>query len=153
VRVGSARALAGVTARRAAGIARGLAASLVTALLGLAGLPAAAGCGRSGDAPDVVVEWALTPEAPGVGPAQLDLVLRTADRQPVEATRVAVEGHMNHPGMAPVLADAERQAPGEYAARFSLTMRGDWILLVRADLPGGRRVEHRIDVRVVGPGG
>ncbi len=122
-------------------------------MLALAVLVGAVACDRPGAAPDVVVRWALTPEPPGVGPARLDVVLRTGEEAPVEATRVAIEGHMTHPGMAPVLADAERQAPGEYAARFAFTMPGDWVVLVRADLPDGRRVEHRIDVRVTGPGG
>jgi len=55
--------------------------------------------------------------------------------------------------MAPVLADATETAPGVYDLRFAFTMQGDWVLLVSAVLPGGARLERRIDVANVRPAG
>src|SRR5690606_29987146 len=103
-------------------------------------------------APDVRVQWALTPEPAVVGPVHLEIRLVDSDGAPVDAAHVRLEAHMAHPGMAPVLGEAERQAPGVYVVPFAFTMRGDWSLLVTADLRDGRQVAHRIDVRVSGPG-
>src|SRR5690606_36155886 len=85
VRVGPARTLAGVT-RRYPGRERVALSCRRAAMLALAVLVGAVACDRPGAAPDVVVRWALTPEPPGVGPAQLDVVLRTGEEAPVEAT-------------------------------------------------------------------
>jgi hypothetical protein len=61
---------------------------------------------------------------------------------------------MNHAGMVPSLANATEVAPGRYGASLDLTMAGDWFVLVRADLPDGRTLEHRTDLPgVVDAGG
>ncbi len=153
LRLGHTRPVAGVIGGRArprAGLRPVRPAAMLALVMTAAG---AVACHRDGPAPpDVVIEVSLAPEPPGVGPAQLDIRLRTRDGTPVDAARVRMEGHMAHPGMAPVIGDAARQAPGTYVASFDFTMRGDWIVLVTADLPDGRHVEQRIDLRVTGPG-
>lgn len=127
--------------------------TLAFALALATALVAGSACGsREAGAPDVRVQWTLTPEPAVVGPAHLEIRLLDSDDAPVDAARVRLEAHMAHPGMAPVLGEAERQAPGVHAVSFAFTMRGDWNLLVTADLRDGRQVSHRIDVRVSGPG-
>jgi hypothetical protein len=61
-------------------------------------------------------------------------------------TRVRVVGHMTHPGMQPIEAEATRRGPGVYVADVKFTMAGDWVLLVTLELADGRRIERRIDV-------
>jgi hypothetical protein len=62
---------------------------------------------------------------------------------------VRLQGHMSHPGMTPIAADAAERAPGVYVADFAFTMRGDWALLVSVTAASGPRLEQRIDVRDV----
>ena len=58
---------------------------------------------------------------------------------------------MVHPGMSPVIANASERSAGEYVVPFTFTMPGDWVLIVSASLPDGRRVEKRIEVANVRP--
>jgi hypothetical protein len=120
-----------------------LAAARVVAVLA-AGLTTASCVERAKSA--ISLSWTLMPTAPAVGPATLTVTLRDAGGRAVTGARVRVEGHMSHPGMTPVLADASERTPGSYVAAFTLSMPGDWALLVSAALPGGERVEERIDV-------
>ena len=71
--------------------------------------------------------------------------------RPVQGAALRVEGHMSHPGMAPVVAQAAERQPGVYEAAMAFTMRGDWILLVTGTLASGEPIEHRIDVPGVQP--
>jgi hypothetical protein len=108
------------------------------------------GCGRGNtDLPDVVVELAVSPEPPQIGPAVVTAVLRDADGQPISGARVELEGNMSHAGMVPVIAQALEVAPGEYQGDLEFTMGGDWFILVRADLPDGRSMERKVDVPAV----
>jgi hypothetical protein len=66
-------------------------------------------------------------------------------------TTGSCSGHMSHPGMTPVVAEAAERTPGVYAVPFTLTMPGDWVLLVSAALPNGERLEHRVEVPGVRP--
>lgn len=101
---------------------------------------------------DVRVEWKITPSPPIAGGATLaELMLRDSARRPVRGARLRVEGHMSHPGMAPVMATAAERDDGVYEVRLPLTMRGAWILVVTGELPDGRRINHRIDVTSTGP--
>lgn len=96
---------------------------------------------------DVRVEWKITPSPPLAGAATLaELTLRDGARRPVRGARLRVEGHMSHPGMAPVMATAAERDDGVYEVRLQFTMRGEWILLVTGELPDGRRINQRIDV-------
>jgi len=113
----------------------------------------AACMGHAATASSVDVTWMLAPARPVVGPATLTITLRRPSDGPVTGAAVTLEGHMSHPGMAPVLADATERAPGVYEAPFAFTMQGDWVLLVSALLKDKTRVERRIDVANVRPSG
>ena len=109
-------------------------------------------CGRgTGASPRVVPAWTLTPSVSVVGPATLTITLREPTGGAVTGATVHLEGHMSHPGMAPIVADARERASGVYEIPFAFTMQGDWVLLVSAALPGGGRVERRIEVANVRP--
>lgn len=127
----------GVTRRR--GPARRLAVLLCAALV-------LAHCGRGASQPSTITgTLSLSPKAPGVGPAALTVLLRDAADAPLAGAAVRLEAHMSHPGMAPVLATGVERSPGAYDFNFSFTMAGDWVLVVHATLPGGDRVERRIE--------
>ena len=74
----------------------------------------AACMGHAATASSVDVTWMLAPARPVVGPATLTITLRRPSDGPVTGAAVTLEGHMSHPGMAPVLADATERAPGVY---------------------------------------
>jgi hypothetical protein len=121
---------------------------LLLVVLIAAGLSSA--CRRPPLAAHVSLSWTLTPVPPVVGPARLTLQATDASGQPVRAATLRVEGHMSHPGMAPVLSTARERGDGLYEADLQFTMRGDWILLVSGSVPGGGTLEQRIDVPGVG---
>jgi hypothetical protein len=111
-------------------------------------------CGRraaSGAAAAVDITWTLSSRT--VGPATLTLTLRDAAGAGVPGATVRVEGHMTHPGMMPIVTTAAERASGVYQADVTFTMAGDWVLLITAALPDGRRVERRVDVANVRPAG
>ena len=137
VRLAHARAVAGVS-RRAAPVL--MAAAIATMA-----------CGGPREAAPVAVAWTLQPQPAVVGPATLGVTLRDSANAPVDRAEVWLVGHMTHPGMAPVTATAVPRGAGRYEAGFSFTMRGDWVLVVSIQLPDGRRLDRRIDVRNVQP--
>lgn len=117
------------------------------ALACLASLLSAAGCKRDADgAPDVRVElMTVTPDPPSVGPAVLTLRLSDASTgQAITGAAVRIEATMSHAGMRPVFGSAREEAPGRYVTALELTMGGDWILLVDATLPDGRRLHRQL---------
>jgi hypothetical protein len=116
-----------------------------------AGLTTIACGGRAANGTSL--SWTLTPSSPAVGPSTLTATLRDPAGRAVTGAKVRLEGHMSHPGMTPVLADATERPPGVYVAPFTFTMPGDWVLIVSAVLPDGGRVEQRIDVANVRPPG
>jgi hypothetical protein len=59
---------------------------------------------------------------------------------------VRIEGNMSHPGMQPVLAEAEEVKPGVYSATIEFTMGGDWFFIIESTLPDNRVIEHQINV-------
>lgn len=120
-----------------------LAAARVVAVLA-AGLTTASCVERAKSA--ITLSWTLMPTAPVVGPATLTVTLRDAAGGAVTGARVRLEGHMSHPGMTPVIADASERTAGIYVATFDFSMAGDWVLLVSAALRNGDRVEEHIDV-------
>ena len=123
-------------------------------LLALLALLPLGGCREaapSGD-PGLLLELAISPTPPGVGPARLILSLRDTLGNPVEDAEVRVEGNMNHAGMVPVTGTALRRGPGLYVLPdFRFTMAGTWILTVTARLPDGREARTQRDTNVVGP--
>jgi len=117
-----------------------------------AGLSSA--CARAAvDTPRVDVAWTLSPSAPVVGPASLTITLKGPAGDAVNGATVRLEAHMSHPGMAPVLGNARERLPGVYDLPFAFTMPGDWVLRVTIALPGGGRLERRIEVTNVRPSG
>jgi hypothetical protein len=123
-------------------------------LLAVASFLSHAGCGHSARSePHVDLTWTLRPASAIVGPNTLTLSIRGRSGEPMAGATVRIEGHMTHPGMAPVMADAVERAPGVYEAAFAFTMQGNWVLLVSVRLPDGARVERRIDVANVRPAG
>ncbi len=109
----------------------------------------ATACSRAASEPDVKLEWTIRPSPPVVGPATVELVLTDPSGRPIRSTAVRVEGNMSHPGMAPSIARAEEIAPGRYRAALSLTMAGEWFLLVEAGLPDGRTLERTVRLPAV----
>jgi hypothetical protein len=93
------------------------------------------------------VDWTTTPSSTASGAALLGTVtLRDGASRPVRGATLQVEGHMSHPGMAPVTTAATERGEGVYDVRLDLTMGGDWTLLVTGVLPDGRRVVRRFDI-------
>jgi hypothetical protein len=108
------------------------------------------GAPDTGD-PSLVLEVAISPTPPAVGPARLIINLRDTAGAPLEGAEVRVEGNMSHAGMVPVLATAQEEAPGIYAVSdFRFTMAGDWILTTRATLPDGRWAQTLTTTQAVG---
>jgi hypothetical protein len=132
--------------RKAALAVCGLAAILFCAML-LAGN----GCRRGGDAGQGMrIETRIAPQPVRVGTATVT-VSGIADGlgEPLAGVHVQIEGDMNHPGMAPVFADAPEVTPGVYQAKIDLNMPGDWVVLTHIRLADGRRIERQVDVRGV----
>jgi hypothetical protein len=77
------------------------------------------------------------PENPAVGESTLRIAVRGADGTPITHAKVSVRGDMNHAGMMPVLAAAERVENGEYVVPFEWSMAGDWMVEVTVELPDG----------------
>ena len=97
------------------------------------------------------LSWTLTPSSPAVGAATLTMTLRDSAGGAITGAKMRVEGHMSHPGMTPILADAAERSTGVYVAPLTFTMPGDWVLIVSAVLSNGGRVEQRIEVANVRP--
>jgi hypothetical protein len=64
---------------------------------------------------------------------------------------MAIEGNMSHAGMTPVFAEAIETGDGRYSASLQLSMAGDWVVLVHATLPDGRKLEHQFEINGVAP--
>ena len=113
----------------------------------------AAGCrGPAGATPDVLVEHEITPQPPRVGPAVFNLRMTdAASSKPLSGARVRLEGNMTHAGMTPIFAEAKEAEPGRYRATLEFTMSGDWVVILHAALPDGRKLERRFDVKGVRP--
>jgi hypothetical protein len=113
----------------------------------------AAGCRRAGDAgAGMDIETRIAPQPVRVGLA-IVTVTGVANKlgEPLAGVHVQVEGDMEHPGMAPVFADAAETAPGVYTAKLDLNMPGDWVVLTHIRLADGRKIERQTGVRGVEP--
>ena len=133
-------------------IRRWLAIVSTISVCGLA--PGCRGEPDQGDA-GIVMELAISPTPPSVGPARLIITLRDTAGLPLEGARISVEGNMSHAGMTPVLDTAVADDPGRYyVPAFGFTMAGDWILELEATLPDGREARRVETTRVTrGVGG
>ena len=89
------------------------------------------------------VEWTLDPKTPADGAWTLArFIVRDSARRPVRGARLQVEGHMTHPGMAPVVAPLSENGDGVYETRLRFTMSGEWTLVVTGVLVNGEAVRH-----------
>ena len=105
------------------------------------------GCESSKDpTSDIQLKWEITPAPPSVGEATLHITLRDSTDQLLTGAGVSLEGNMSHPGMQPVLADAEEVEPGVYSAPVDFTMGGDWFFIIESTLPDDRVMERQINV-------
>lgn len=120
--------------------------SLLICGLGLSACLAAAGCRPpAASAPQIRLDWRVTPDPPSAGPVRISLTLTDeATGRPVPGAEVRLEGNMSHPGMRPVFGTAREVSPGTYEAHLELTMGGDWFLLVDATLPDGGTLHRQI---------
>jgi hypothetical protein len=98
---------------------------------------------------DIMVDLAIDPDPPRLGPATLTVTLHDTEGEPVVGAEMSLEGNMNHAGMVPVLAKAIEISPGRYEAPLEFTMGGDWFVLVQALLSDGRSLEQKFDVPAV----
>jgi len=121
-----------------------LLAAVACALLGAA-------CKLTEPTPEFDFRHDISPTPAVVGrPATVSLKLTDfLASKPVSGARIQLEGNMTHPGMAPVFAEAKEDGPGRYHATLEFTMAGDWVVLVRAALPDGRKTDRHFDVKVV----
>jgi hypothetical protein len=107
---------------------------------------------RAEPEPGLEMRHEVAPQPPRVGPATITLSLADAAGKPISGARVNLEGNMSHPGMNPVFAEAREVGAGRYQAAIEFTMGGDWIMLVRVDLPDGHKLEREFDVKGVRAG-
>jgi len=96
-------------------------------------------CRPSGkDAGGLLIACDVTPQPLRVGPAAITVRIEGTRSEPGTGAHVSLEGDMSHPGMAPVFSEAREVAPGKYRGVLTLSMGGDWVLLVHVTLSGGR---------------
>lgn len=104
-----------------------------------------AACRPSAPADELTVRWQLQPAAPIVGrEAAADVTIELSNGRPVLAARLTLEGHMSHPGMAPVVVPLTDAGGGRYRAAVTLTMSGAWVMLVSGELADGQAVRQRV---------
>lgn len=110
------------------------------------------GCKRAGDpSSNLTLAHEVFPQPPHVGQVTIMLRLTDASGTAVTGARLRLEGNMTHPGMTPVFAEAREIEPGRYGSSMNLTMAGDWVVLVYATLPDGRKVERQFEIRDLQP--
>lgn len=106
-----------------------------------------AGCQSSGASnSDVQLEWEINPSPPSVGEATLQVTLRDSTNNLLTGADVNIEGNMSHPGMQPIIVEAEEVEPGVYSAPVEFSMGGDWFFIIESTLPDTRVVERQINV-------
>jgi hypothetical protein len=109
-----------------------------------------AGCWKkAAQTPNVVMRHDVAPQPPKVGPATITISLANIAGNPIAGARVYLEGNMTHPGMRPVFGEAGEVGSGRYQASLEFTMGGDWIIVVRANLPDGQKLEREFEVKGV----
>jgi hypothetical protein len=113
---------------------------------------AVASCGRAESS--IAVSWSLEPAPPASGRETIaQVTLTDAAGQPVPGARLQIEGHMSHPGMAPITTRLTELADGRYEGRVQFSMAGDWILVVTGELADGTRIDRQLEVAGVRPAG
>lgn len=95
---------------------------------------------------DVQLEWVIIPSPPSVGEANLEITLQDSLNNAITGADLLIEGNMSHPGMQPIIADAEEIEPGVYSAPVEFGMGGDWFFIIKSTLPDNRVIERQIDI-------
>lgn len=98
---------------------------------------------------DVRIETQIQPQPVKMGNEIVTVHITARASQPVAGAHVQIEADMNHPGMAPVFADAQERATGTYVAQLNLNMPGDWVVIEQVHLTNGKQIERQVDVRGV----
>ena len=104
------------------------------------------GCTRSALPRSIVVsDKQITPKPPHAGPITVNFKLADASK-PLTGAHITLEADMTHAGMAPVFGDAHEVSPGQYQGQVTLSMGGDWVVLMHITLPDGKKAEEQMDV-------
>src|SRR5262245_52670648 len=98
-----------------------------------------------------MLTYQVSPNPPRVGNVRITIGLRDDSGKPLTRGDLELEGYMTHPGMKPVTASVTEQEPGRYVANMSLSMAGDWVIVVHINLPGQRPIDRRIEIDGVLP--
>ncbi len=104
------------------------------------------GCG--GPASDTVsAAWSIDPAPPATGVATVArITLKDKNQQALRGAKLRLEGHMSHPGMAPVTSAITERGEGVYDARLQFSMAGDWTLVLTGELSDGTRITKQLGV-------
>jgi hypothetical protein len=123
----------------------------LAAACGAAAFVLVGGCGAPSArlSSGIVIENQITPQPVRVGPTTVTLKLAgpvTQGARSISGAHVALEADMSHPGMSPVFGEAKEVAPGRYQGSVTLSMPGDWVLLLHITLADGQKVERQINL-------
>lgn len=91
----------------------------------------------------VTIAVSVEPNPPAVGAAALIVTLTGPQGQAVSGAQISARGDMAHPGMSPVLAEAECDSGGRCEIPFEWTMGGDWIVEITVTLPDGTTAQQQ----------
>jgi hypothetical protein len=86
-----------------------------------------------------------------MGPATVTLNLSDKAGAPVSGAKITLEGNMTHPGMPPVVSQAQEIDGGQYRGPLDFKMGGDWVITVRITLADGKVVTRDFEVSKVRP--
>ena len=100
---------------------------------------------------DLNMTHEISPQHPRLGPVAITLKMTDSSGRAVTGARIKIEGNMSHAGMTPVFAEAQETSGGSYRATIDLSMAGDWIVVARATLPNGRKMEYQFEINGVAP--
>ena len=114
-----------------------------------AGMMFAVVCSKSTSQRSITVSDAqITPQPPQAGLITVNFKLAD-ETKPLAGAHISLEGDMTHAGMAPVFGDAKEVSPGQYQGQLTLSMGGDWVVLLHITTPDGKSVEKQIAVNGV----
>jgi hypothetical protein len=107
------------------------------------------GCGacRTPDsrATDIVTALYVTGEPVVVDrDSVFEFLLADAAGRKMPGASLSVEGHMTHPGMAPIAVPAVDEGDGKYRVTLRFTMAGEWVLTLKGMLPDRRVLDQRL---------
>jgi hypothetical protein len=106
-------------------------------------------CARTSGA-TLSVEARTVPDHPALNqPFVVEVrVHNAADHKPISGARIDIIGRMDHPGMAPAVAEVSETEPGLYRGTISLGMAGKWTLEAAAVLADGTRAVQQVEVEM-----